>query len=69
VLQTYQEQFQSGTGAYRLLDLSTRTVGVHGKSASVRSRYTIGSGGAGSVSFDLRKTGRGWLISRIVASC
>ncbi|HYU60655.1 MAG TPA: protein kinase [Solirubrobacterales bacterium] len=69
VLDTYSEQFASGTGAYTLTDLSSDAIEVSGDTATVHTGYAISPGGNGSVSFDLERQGREWLISRVDASC
>jgi ketosteroid isomerase-like protein len=69
VLDTYAEQFDAGTGAYSLSDLSSDAIDVAGDTASAESGYTITPGGSGTVSFELRRDGDGWLISRVDASC
>ena len=69
VVNAYEEQFQAGTGTYRLTDLSRSAIEVTGDSASINTGYTISSGSSGTISFELRDTNGRWLISRIVASC
>src|SRR5215211_6708540 len=69
VLDTYSEQFASGTGAYKLADLSSGAIETAGDTATVDTGYTITPGGNGSVSFELEREGRDWLISRVDASC
>jgi serine/threonine protein kinase len=69
VLATYQDQFDTGSGAYALTDVSDDVIDLSGDSASVSTGYTITPGGSGSVSFDFVRGGSGWLISRVNASC
>jgi hypothetical protein len=69
VLDTYSEQFDAGTGAYALTDLSPDAIDISGDTASADSAYTITPGGSGRVSFELRREGPEWLITRIDASC
>jgi len=70
----YEEQFNNGTGSYRLVGLSPNAVklSIPGESitgASVRSNYEIDPGGSGWVNFQLDKRGSEWLISEVDATC
>jgi hypothetical protein len=70
VLQTYAEQFATGTGNYTLHGLTTGAVDLTEALASVPLTYSISGGGSGSVRFDLRETAAsGWQISHVDASC
>ena len=70
VLAAYEAQFAQGTGTYTLTDLSADAIQVSGNVARTpRLHYTISPSASGTVSFELAKIGRRWLISRIDASC
>ena len=69
VLSAYREQFRAGPTVYRLRDLSRSRVRISGDGASLRSRYTIGTGVAGTIRFELRRSDARWRISRIIAPC
>lgn len=70
VLRDYESQFDEGTGTYRLVGLSPRSVTLAGSDgAHVRTHYAISTGGAGFVNFALQRTAAGWKISEVFATC
>jgi hypothetical protein len=69
VLEAYDEQFRGGRTAYRLRDLTAANVQRSRARASLTSRYTISTGGAGRIRFELRRTRGKWRIARVVAPC
>jgi hypothetical protein len=69
VLETYEEQFHGGSTDYRLKDLQRSNVHISGRRATLRSRYTISTGGAGTIRFELRRAESRWRITRVVAPC
>ncbi|HEV7493333.1 RING finger protein [Baekduia sp.] len=70
VLETYSEQFATGTGSYTLHGLSPDAVELTGSRATVPLTYSIGGGGSGSVQFDLHLIpAAAWRISHVGASC
>jgi serine/threonine protein kinase len=69
VLDASDEQFHGGSTSYHLLDLKSSNVHLSGGHATLESRYTISTGGAGQIRFELRSSGGAWRIARVVAPC
>ena len=56
-------------GTYTFVGLSPSAVQINGPTATVPARYSISSGGSGSIQFVLDQQGGGWQISSISAQC
>ncbi len=70
VLADYRDQFQAGTGTYKLIGLSEQAIAFDGTAAArIKAHYEITPGGSGFVDFKFAEAGQGWKISEIYATC